>query len=282
MLRLNNHLVVPAIINRKLIPLILDTGGAVNLLALPSAQQLMLKPVAGEHHAASGLLGVGGIRPVDVVRAETLSLGSVYAFDVPFAVPAANRFGAMDRVPDTLGMSFLTGFDVDVDMIGRRLVFFRSYGNCPSPHVFLSEPFYTVPEIPDPTDNRPLVTAEIHGQRFRALLDTGSPQSLLFRHAAENLGLSLAMHTPDARGAITGVGLRPVDVVRHLSEPIEVGDITISELRFDVSDEEDPRLDMILGMDFMSQVHFWISNSFHQIIMQVPPVASPPISQFHR
>src|SRR5271155_4334168 len=110
-------------------------------------------------------------------------------------------------------MDFFAGFCVDVNMLGRRLTFYRTAGLCASPHVLMAQPLYAVPEILPPPENRPIVTANVGGQLMRAALDPGSPQSFLFRHGAARLGLSLGMHAPDAHTTVTGIGPRSVDVV---------------------------------------------------------------------
>ncbi len=282
MWRLNNRLIVPAAINSKPVPLLFDTGGVVSLMSAAHAQELGLKavPIPAKPGAAPSLAGIGGSRTAGIMRADSVQLGRLLAYQVPFVVPASATPAASGHDPDTLGMNFLTDFDVDVDMLGRKLVFYRAMGQCTSPHVALAPPIYAMPEIPGRIENRPIVTAVIRGQPFRAVLDTGSPQSLLFRNGAARLGLSLAMHSADARLKVRGIGPRSVDVVRHLSEPIEVGGITISALRFNISEEQDPSVDMILGMDFLGRVHLWISNATHQVVLQFPPAASPPIHPF--
>jgi predicted aspartyl protease len=280
MWRMNNRLVVPVLIDSKPVPLLFDTGGTVSILSPRTAAELKLQaipPVAGRR-AAPSLYGIGGSRDVSVMRAGFVAVGSLYAHGVPFVVPADNFENSAKHDPNVLGMNFLAGFDMDVDATGRKLVFFRADGACSSPHVMLSQPLYPVREIADGVENRPVVTASIRGERFRALLDTGAPRSLLFRAAAARLGLSLDMHGPDAHDTVSGIGPRSVEVVRHLSEPIEVGGLTISQVRFDVSGEDDPRVDMVLGMDFLSKVRFWISNSSHEVVFQLPsaaPVETP-------
>ena len=96
-------------------------------------------------------------------------------------------------------MNFFTGFDVDVDVLGHRLVFYRTGELCASKHVLMPSPLYSAADVSGAQPDRPIVVASIRGLDFRALLDTGAPESLLFRNAAERLSLGASTLATDPR-----------------------------------------------------------------------------------
>ena len=273
--RYANRLGVPVLINGKPLVLLLDTGGAVSVMSAPHAGLLDLTPAATPAQPAPPtVVGLGGSRIVHVMLSRSMQLGTLQATRVPFLVPDPAPLRVTNHDPDTLGMNFLAGFDLDVDVLDNRLVFYKSGQACVSPHVQMSPPFYSAMDVFGARQNRPIVMVSIRGQNFRALLDTGSPQSLLFRDAAERLGLTATTLANDPRTQLRGIGLNPVDAVRHLSEPIGIGGLTIAQMRINISPETDAAVDVVLGMDFLSKVHLWISSSSREVVLQFPPKAA--------
>ncbi len=66
---------------------------------------------------------------------------------------------------------------------------------------------------------------------------------------------------------------------RHILDRLEIGDATVLNLPVQVADQ--PRIgdvDMLLGADFLERVHIWISHSSHTLVIQSPPLISPPIA----
>jgi len=63
-----------------------------------------------------------------------------------------------------------------------------------------------------------------------------------------------------------------------VSPPIQLGDLTLSHLPVTIADQA--RLGdtgVVLGYDFISRVHVWISHSSRTLIMQYPPSATPAV-----
>ncbi len=273
--RHGTRLLVPALINRKVVALMLDTGGEGSLMSAPDAGLLKLKPAPGPASATPlTISGLGGSRTAHVVLTDAIHFGDLRATGIPFVVPDQSPLRIANPDPDTLGMNFLTGFDVDVDVLGNRLVFYRTGELCASKHVLMPPPLYSAADVSGAQPDRPTVAASIRGLDVRALLDTGAPESLLFRNAAERLGLGASTLATDPRAQLRGISLNGVEAVRHSSEPITIGGLTISLTHIIVSPETDPAVDIVLGMDFLSKVHLWISNSSREVVLQFPPKAA--------
>ncbi len=270
-----NRLLVPALINGQAVALMLDTGGEVSVVSAAHAGLLKLKPAAiSSQTAPPSIVGLGGRRTAHVMFTDSIKIGNLEATRVPFLVPDQSPLRPANEDPDILGMNFLAGFDLDVDVLDRRVVFYKANQVCDVPHVLMPPPLYTAMDVFGVRQNRHIVMVRIRGLPFRALLDTGAPQSILFRDGAERLGLDAKVLAADPHAQLRGVGLDTLDAVRHLSDPIEVGGLTISQMRLDISPEVDPAVEVILGMDFISKVHLWISNSSREVVLQFPPKAS--------
>jgi predicted aspartyl protease len=270
-----NRLVIPVTINAHLVPMLFDTGGAVSILPSQLVTPLGLQPLAKPPQTTPQLAGLGGTRTAQVKIAGAVTIGQLYAANIPFLVPDDTALRLTSRFPPTVGMNFLNGFDMDLDFAENRLVLFKPVGACIVPHVLLTPPLYYAVRVLDRMENRPVVLATIQGQTFRTLLDTGAPQSLLFQDAATRLGLSPETLAADPHQLLTGIGPAQVRTARHRTDSIIIGGLKIGGLPLNVSPETDPRVDLVLGMDILSRVHLWISNSSHEVILQYPPQRSP-------
>jgi hypothetical protein len=57
---------------------------------------------------------------------------------------------------------------------------------------------------------------------------------------------------------------------------LDVGDLTFNHFPVEIIDAFTPqKFDMVLGTDFMTKVHVWISYSSRTLILQYPPLPSP-------
>jgi predicted aspartyl protease len=131
----------------------------------------------------------------------------------------------------------------------------------------------------DETDKRPHVMVVIGGIKLIAVVDSGAQRSSIFRNSARRLGLRLADLTTDGHSKAIGLGPEARDEVRHIMAPIEVGEITLSNLPVSIIDQRsDDDTDMLLGLDFLTRVHVWLSFHSHTMLMQYPPMASPKLA----
>jgi hypothetical protein len=73
-----------------------------------------------------------------------------------------------------------------------------------------------------------------------------------------------------------GIGAQPVAADVRIGAPLVIGDLTIMNMPIIVADQRRlPDTDILLGFDFVTRVHLWISHSSNTLIMQYPPVATP-------
>jgi clan AA aspartic protease (TIGR02281 family) len=173
-----------------------------------------------------------------------------------------------------LGMSFLHDYDLDIDFWGGRLGLYKAIGGCDTPRAALQQPLYSVDLADASHSASPEVNVSVNGRLLRAVIDTGANQTSIFRDSARRVGLITGdvQRTTDFHG----VGPRVVRAEERISAPLVIGDLTVNNLKVAILDQRHPgQEDMLLGYDFVTRVHLWISHSSNTVIMQYPPQASP-------
>jgi len=273
-LRMARHHLVSAVeINGQPADMILDTGAFGTVLTHEAVTRLHLPTPEWTNAEARG---IGGTRSLSVLQTAQFKLGRLHGRDLHFGVFDSPKVLGTAPVDGVLGMDLMSQFDIDLDLPEHKVILYRAQGGCGHPAVALDQPLFVLPMVQDEHERSVVVEVSIAGKRLRALLDSGSDSNVFFRGAARRLGLDDSALANDTRGMMRGVGPRAVEVRRHVSEPVEVGDLTIRNMPVDISRESRTGdFDMILGLDFFLRVHVWMSFSSHTVIMQFPPKASP-------
>ncbi len=267
------ELLVPVSLNGKPAEMIFDTGAYSSLVTEAAATRVGLRVTRREEYDAQpGLAsGIGGARASQEMTARTVELGGIRARDFDFDVADFLK----PPIDGLLSLNLIAQFDIDFDVVEQQIRLFRPQGDCSAPAAFLSQPLYVVPLRPTGLDRRPRIRIQIGKATLVAAVDTGASHSAIFRGAAERLGLHLADLRGEPSLMVHGVGSELVRAVRHAVEPVTIGDLTFSNMRLDVLDDRGgDEVEMLLGADFLSTVHMWISYSSHSLILQYPPRAS--------
>jgi clan AA aspartic protease (TIGR02281 family) len=267
-------------INGQNAELLLDTGSNINLLRESAAHRLGL----GINRFQGIVKGVGGERHTGEVRSREVRIGDAHGEDLTLATVADEAFvGASDGL---LGMSFLYGFDIDLDFWGGKAGLYKSIGDCGSPPVAMPGPLYVVPISHPSVDSlvvnelpvreiSPVIEVSINGTRLRAVIDSGASRTAIFRDSARRAGIAPSSDVLKSTMG-QGVGPRLVKTDKRMSAPIVIGDLTLSNMPVEVVDQRHPEnIDMLLGLDFLTHVHVWVSRSSNTVVMQYPPQATP-------
>jgi predicted aspartyl protease len=273
-----NAFVTPAVLDGQPASLMLDTGSQFTVVSKAAADRMNLDIVAMPGH----MTGVGGMRGAYVMSADIFQIGRLQGKNLPLMVSDLTLSPGGTPIDGLLGSDFLSSYDVDLDFPDDKARLFKVSGKCAGTPVSLAEPLFQAKLVRSehPLDFRPFVSVQIDGKSFLTSVDSGAAHTLMFRNAARRLGLNIEdlVHEPHFRAR--GVGPATPLVVQHVMRPITIGDITIFNLPVALLDETSPdSTDMLLGMDFLSHVHVWLSMSSHVMIMQYPPKPSPPVPQ---
>ncbi len=270
----DGHLFAAPVLNGKPTAMWFDTGAQITTLTTTAASRLSLTlmPLRGS------LEGVGGGNLAYGFTARSFQIGRLrgHNFQLLAADLGLSRPGR--ETDGLLGADFLASYDVDLDLPDNKAVLFKTVGDCTKPTAALGGDLYIVPmsDAAGDTDPRPHIRVNVAGKALTAVLDTGAPGSLLFRDAARSVGLRLSALTMDPHFRAAGTGSGTTGAVSHTLAALVVGDLTISNLPVTIVDQAAPAdADMLLGLDFMSRVHTWLSFSSRSIILQYPPLPSP-------
>jgi predicted aspartyl protease len=268
------HLYTTVKLNGIDLRMLIDTGSEWTTVSKAAATRMGLS-----FRRAGDVYGIGGYTAVYGFEATTFEIGRLHGHALPLAVSEISFDDGDEQADGLLGADYLSGYDMDVDISGK-IGLFKVLGQCPAPVSSLPEPVYQAAFMKQehPDDISPRVVVVIGGRLLTAVIDTGSPHSAIFRPAAYRIGLdadALATH-PD--GAIAGIGPRAVKILRRVSPPMTIGEITVTNFPIDIIDQRfaGSRVDMLLGLDFFTHVHGWLSFSSHTLLMQYPPRPSPP------
>jgi predicted aspartyl protease len=268
--------IVQAKLNGKPARLLFDTGSWTSVITLAASDRLGLRLVTDgdfQSHANSfQLRGVGGARSAIGVTARTVELGALHAKNFNF-IAADFSIGGTDGL---LSSDLISQFDVDLDFPEHQIQLFEPVGDCTTPAAFLEGPLYPV-KLYEPGENRsPRVVVQIGGKDVIAEIDTGAPTSVLYRRAAERLGIKWKDLAAGPMIQEGGFGPRTVAGARYALDSIAIGDLEFGHVPVEVLDEhgDTDQVEMLLGADFQSKVHLWISYSSKTLIIQYPPKAT--------
>jgi predicted aspartyl protease len=264
----NSKLAIPATLDQTVLMLLVDTGSERTLL---SEQAVRSSEISGGGFGGV-IRGIGGSRAADLATLQRLEIGRLHG-SVPAMVTEFNPMLRSRGFSGLIGMDIMGAYDVDLDVRSGQARFYHAEGACRVPRAVMVPPLYTVAELPAASgDPRPHVPVGIAGQTFTGMLDTGSEGVLISPRAARRLGLTDTALAADRTLTISGVGARKVVGHIHLLDSITLGELTVRPVPALVMPENyDPTVDVVLGMDLVRRIHFWLSASSHALVMQYPP-----------
>ncbi|RDS81895.1 tetratricopeptide repeat protein [Dyella psychrodurans] len=237
---------------------ILDTGAFFSVMSKANASSLGLKLRSGPDGLR--IMGIGGAANAEVARVKDFGILGTTLNNVEFIV------GGTDVGYGLLGANLIDMMDVEIDLAHGKLTLFDASECDKSPLAYWTKEGYNVVDIETPrgrSDRRTFFYVTINGKRVLAQLDSGSPATLLTRHAAERVGIDL--NAPDVKtGSSTyGIGQKLMKTwIAHV-DAFSVGTETIQHSQMEVIDGSigDGQTDMLLGVDFLLAHRMFIGNS---------------------
>ncbi len=272
----DGHLLAAPLLNGVPVSMWLDTGAQMTTLRKASAERLSLPLMA-----LNGTVeGVGGSSLAYGFTARSFQIGRLSGHNFKLF---ASDLGLSRPGPETdglLGADFLGAYDLDLDLQDHKAILFKPVSGCSKPTAALGGDLYVVPMVTSGlnTDPRAHVRVTIAGKTLTALVDTGAPNSLLFRNAARRIGLAPSALAADPHFRAGGTGPATRNAVRHVLAPVQIGELTVFNLPVAIIDQAGfPDADMLLGLDFLSRVHTWFSFSSNTLVLQYPALASSAV-----
>ena len=269
----DSQLMIDGTINSQPVPMVVDTGGADTLLpgSLVTRLHLPLAPgMESEGYGSAGKSKIG------VARTSEMTIGGVTDHARAMRIDLESR-----RDTVLVGDDFLFRFDLEIN--GHEMVFYKP-SDCGDTVLSYWDPLapFAALENMDETGRWPIVEVHINGQRLRALVDTGAPDTIVDLAAARRLGVNppagdmkLLTHG--------GVGTHDMEVFPSQAfDEFEIGGekashphITVADIwgkaREDLGPSSSVRLrnmpDMLLGADFLRAHRVLFSPGQHRMYL---------------
>jgi predicted aspartyl protease len=258
-------LIVPAGINGKWTRLIVDTGAERTTIAGAATDRLGL-PHDTRYTTRS--MGVGGLSTNTDVTVDRLVLGGVR---FPLQRVAVGNFNLQTQhglnADGLLGADVLLAFDLDIDVPGGKLTFYRPR-ICPQAPLPWQEPAVEIGGVKAQKD-RLLVPFELDGVAGMAILDTGAQRSVLGIDMARRMNLNSQTMAGDPIIRQHGVG--PEEVIAHIHRfnSLRIGPVAQRNLQLPVMDSEAGMGDALIGQEFLRGRRVWISFRDRQIYVSL-------------
>lgn len=259
-------------INADIVPMSIDTGNTRSVLRESVAKKLKL--VSQIYHGET-VEGFGGFQGAGIAYAHDVHLGAITGQRMSFLT--LEHFAGAGHVDGMFGMDYLAPYDIDFDLWGGHLGLYRVVSGCHDPRSAMTGQLYGVDLVNAGDDNdapEPFVTVTIGGHDFTALINSGADQTIMTADAAARAGLKPVDTGPMT--PIKGVGSGTIATRSVIVPALQIGDLTMSKFPVLVTPQQ--RIGpagVELGIDFLRNVHVWISRSSGTLIMQYPPVATP-------
>jgi Aspartyl protease len=265
---LGGAITVPVEVNGITATFVLDTGALRSIVTEAAVHRLAL---ARDEWIGTTMSGIGGIDTRPNADPRSLTLGGVplvrrtLGHDTSLAVGVLPRTHVGDLVIDgMLGRDFLSPFDLDLDLPGRRLMLYQ-VKDC-SGRFLPWQGNYAAVLATFLDQDAMIVPVMLDGTPLHALLDTGASASLVAAPGIFRLGLQPASFTGDPADEVAGLGPHLVTMHRHTFHSLRVEDQTIDAPVIWVAPVHlRPIADMLLGADWLASRRVWISFATRQL-----------------
>ncbi len=170
-------------------------------------------------------------------------------------------------VSGLLGADYLSVFDLDLDLPGRKLTLYRTNG-C------IREPIPWGPANSPVSLERPrsyviLAPVQIGGQTLHAQLDTGSTVSFVSWKGAARLGITPAMLAQNPELSVRGIGRQTLPMRSRAFELVRLGPAEYHDVRLIFGSPAGGGFpfDMLLGMDLLRSERLFISYATARLLI---------------
>jgi len=260
------HVLVPANIDSAPVQMVVDTGATTSMLTPESVARLRL-PI--DTNRASAIHGTGGTVITRNVLVRSLRVGNQDWLAGSIATGSlARQYQEDPPVVGVLGGDFLDRFDIELDVPQQRMVLWR-VEHCQGDFIPWQGRHFPVRLTRYPP-NQMVAQAHIDGHPVAALIDWGATESTISTATAAAVGVSPTMLLHDQMLATRGVDQKLLSARRHLFGLVAIGPVLYRNFVVDVVDLHIPDVGMLLGADFVSTRHVWLSYATNQMFVGQP------------
>jgi hypothetical protein len=174
-----------------------------------------------------------------------------------------------------LGADLLAHFEVELDFPAHVLTLYQLPKGCTQLALPWFGPYDTTPADYDPHLEALHVPVEVDGQRFSALIDTGSSLASISRTALQRIGIDTGDLANDPGSITHGAKGAGIETHQHRFGRIRIGGTVFRNAHLFVEDATYlTGTDILLGMNFLRWRKVWISYSTRQLFFQLVPTAA--------
>ncbi|HLG88530.1 MAG TPA: aspartyl protease family protein [Alphaproteobacteria bacterium] len=232
--------------------LLVDTGGVGSLLDPVVAADFQVRFTRSFYR-----LGLDA-QPLDkVARVPSVRIGARRFPDISFVVSPIGWTG----IDGTLGTNWLQTMDLEIDPAARRVVFYER-DHCGSGAIRWQHRDPVAVRMRVRSSDQPIVPVHLDGREMDALVDTGTPDTVLSLDAARRLfGLG-----PDSPGILPGYsralgGGKSEPSWRYRFRTLAIGDLVFDHPWVTLARMSGGGPELILGMEQLRRLHLFLTDS---------------------
>jgi predicted aspartyl protease len=267
------HILIPAAINDTAVQLVVDTGASMSMLT-PSAVARLGLPT--DQYRTTTIHGTGGTVVTHNSSIRSFRIGSQDWLGSSIATGRLpTEYTEEPLVAGIIGADHLTEFDVELDIPQQRLTLWRVQ-HCYGDFVPWQTPHYAMP-LARYQPNRMVAHITIDGRSVSALVDWGAYATIMATDTAAQLGVSGEMLARDPSGNGRGVDFNNVPFAMHRFADVTIGAAHFHNAALEVAPLHVTDVGMLLGIDYVSRRHVWLSYESDRLFVQRGPdtTASP-------
>ena len=262
---LNRVPLVTVSANGHALTLILDTGAERTVLTPDVAQRIgAQRPSIEFQRQVRGITGNLGSHEVEL---RSFAAGGVpLPWHRVLVAPVTTAKIFPTGLDGFLGADVLSDFDIDVDLPGQQVGFYRKQTCLTAAPDWPGR--YSTIDTGTSRGERLFFPVQLDGRRLTAIIDTGSQTTVLATASAAALGVTQAVLARDRAMTMQGVTGGAVDSRVHQFSRLEVGTMVVRNPRMGVMDLKLSEADLVLGIDFMSSRRVWLSYGSRRIFLR--------------
>ncbi|HKU54350.1 MAG TPA: aspartyl protease family protein [Rhizomicrobium sp.] len=244
---------------------LLDTGGYATQISTEAAEELKL-PLFDSNLT---LLSLDGSASSQVAKVESFGLGRMR--DKNTELPTS-IFGDNDLFSGLLAADYMGKYDVELDFAGGKMNYFSS-DHCPGKVVYW--PAAAIAAVPMRfPDHHLILDVSLDGHPFRAIVDTGAPDTILSMAEAKRVfDITAEDRAKRFEHVFTKLSFEGLEVgnPRIAIIPDKIGskdpnNSLVTGTRLKRIDDLDPTAPkMLIGMNILSKLHLYIAFSEDKI-----------------
>jgi hypothetical protein len=277
---------VPVAINGTEKTFLLDTGGFASQITPTAATDLKLP----EEESGGKILDMYGHAAETAALISTFRLGRLQAKNTSLLISTFDS-KPDDKIVGILAADFMGKYDTELDFTGGKMNYF-STDHCPGRVIYWPAPVVAIVPMTFGDDHHIVIPVTLDGHTFRAMIDTGSPETIIKDSEARRVfGLAEAgsgdtpmkdidgkkqfLHTFDSL-EFDGVAIKNPHIVvfpnlvgsRDRNNSLQTGSLIKHD---DDLDPGDPAI--TLGMNTLSKLHLYIA--FNERKLYITPAGAP-------